>query len=392
MEAFTYYTPTKVVFEEGAEKHLVELLKENKATNILIVYGGDSAEKSGLIERITKSIPSGNMNYFILKNVVANPLLSTVYEGIKCGKENNVDFILAIGGGSAIDTAKAIGVGLATNHDVWEYFENKRDDFSCIPVGTILTIAAAGSEMSPSCVITKDEGLLKRGIRTSEIICKFAIMDPLLTLTLPDYQTFCGIVDIMMHTMERYFNTVDNMELTDSLSEGLLRTMIKYARVLKKDSQNVEARWNVMWAGSLSHNGLMNCGNNRGDWATHKIEHEVSGLYNVTHGAGLSAIWASWARYVVEKIPHRFEKFGINVLNIPDKGNTLLNAYAAIDKMEEFYQEIDMPTSLCELKINPTEDEIKSMAQKGTNDNEFTLGTVKNLNSNDIEKILRSAL
>lgn len=391
MMPFVYNTPTKVIFEEDGEKHLIELLDEQNAKNIMVLYGGQSSKKTGLIDRVTSLIKTSGRNYVELGGVVPNPLLSKVYEGIELGKKENIDFILAIGGGSVIDTAKTIGIGIKSNVDVWNFFEGKDVIKDCLPIGCILTIPAAGSEMSTSAVITKDEGLLKRSINFSGAICKFAVLDPKLTVTLPDYQTFCGCVDILMHTMERYFNTVENLELTDELSEGLLRNTIKYSKILKENPNDMTARWNIMWAGSLSHNGLMNCGNNRGDWATHAIEHELSGLYSVAHGAGLASIWGSWARYVAEVIPHRFEKFAIKVLNVEKQKSSLETSLLGIEKMEEFYKSISMPTSLKELGVDPSEEEFKLLAQKATFFGKRTVGTVKALNEHDIETILRNA-
>lgn len=391
MVPFIYNTPTKVIFEEGGEKHLGDLLKENKATKVLIVYGGQSSIKSGLNDRVKNIINDAGLESIELGGVVPNPLLSKVHEGIKLGKEFGADFILALGGGSAIDTAKAIGMGMSTDEEVWDFYEGKRTAEACLPIGSILTIPAAGSEMSVSTVITKDEGLLKRGYSFSGCACKFSILDPKYTLTLPEYQTFSGIVDILMHTMERYFNTSDNLELTDSLAEGLLRTTITYAKILKDNPNDMEARWNVMWAGSLSHNGLMNCGNNRGDWSTHNIEHELSALYSVAHGAGLSSVWGSWAKYVVDVIPERFEKFAVNVMNIEKTENQMNNCINGIEKMEDFFREISMPTTLKELGVTPTEDEFKLLAEKATFFGKRTVGTVKKLNATDVENILRNA-
>lgn len=391
MNAFVYNNPTKVVFEEDGESRLSELLKEQNCNNIMIVYGGASAEKSGLISRVIQTITNMKLSYVTLNKVVPNPLLSKVEEGIKLGIENEIDFILAIGGGSVIDTAKAIGVGIYNKGDVWDFFEGTRTIESSIPISTILTIPAAGSEMSTSCVITKDDGMLKRSFNHSSVICKFAILDPKLTLTLPAYQTSSGAVDIMMHTMERYFNTVTNLELTDALAESLVKTVMKYAKVLKDEPNNMEARWNIMWAGSLSHNGLMNCGNNRGDWATHIIEHEIAGLFDVAHGAGLAAIWASWARYVIEIIPHRFAKLGINIFNLDELEDEMTLAKECISKIESFFKDINMPTTLEELGINPTTEEIEEMALKATNFNKRTVGSVKALKQEDIINILNNS-
>ena len=293
-----------------------------------------------------------------------NPRLSLVYEGIGLAKKEGVDFILAIGGGSVIDSAKAIGYGVANEGDVWDYYGRERQAEACLPVGVVLTIAAAGSEMSNSSVITKEEGGLKRGYRNDICRPKFAILDPELTLTLPDYQTACGCTDILMHTMERYFTNGGNMELTDQLAEGLMRTMMEKARVLKENPQDYAARAEVMWAGSLSHNGLTGCGNGGDDFATHGLEHEMGGLYDVAHGAGLAAIWGSWARYVYQDCLPRFYRFAVNVMGVPAGKDEAAVALEGIEAMEEFYRSIQMPTSFAELGITPTEEELADMAHK----------------------------
>ncbi|MBO7633885.1 MAG: iron-containing alcohol dehydrogenase, partial [Lachnospiraceae bacterium] len=285
---FKYYTPTKVIFGKNTESRVAELIKEFNGTKVLIHYGGGSVVRSGLLKRVTDTLDAAGIGYVTLGGAVPNPHLGLVYEGIELCRKENVDFLLAVGGGSAIDSAKAIGYGLANEGDVWDFYDYKRQAKAGMPLGVILTIAATGSEMSDSSVITKEEGLVKRGYSSDFGRPRFAILNPELTMTLPDYQTACGCTDIMMHTMERYFTNGGNMELTDSLAEGLLRTVKKNALILKKDPKNYDARAEVMWAGSLAHNGLTGCGNDGGDWMTHKLEHELGGLYDVAHGAGLA--------------------------------------------------------------------------------------------------------
>ena len=311
---FKYFTPTKVVFGKNTEAQVADLIKEFGGTKILIHYGGGSVIRSGLLKRVTDTLDAAGISYVTLGGAVPNPHLGLVYEGIELCKKENVDFLLAVGGGSAIESAKAIGYGVANEGDVWDFYDYKRKAEGCLPLGVILTIAATGSEMSDSSVITKEEGLVKRGYSSDYSRAKFAIMNPELTMTLPDYQTACGCTDIMMHTMERYFTNGGNMELTDALAEGLLRTVKKNAIILRDDPQNYDARAEVMWAGSLAHNGLTGCGNDGGDWMTHKLEHELGGLYDVAHGAGLAAIWGSWARYVYKDLPLTLWKSRIPVL------------------------------------------------------------------------------
>ena len=309
MHNFQYYTPTKVVFGKGAEMETGSLVKAQNCKKVLIHYGGSSAKKSGLLDRVCESLQAEGIDYVMLGGVVPNPHLSLVKEGIELCKKEGVDFILAVGGGSVIDSSKAIGYGLYNGGDVWDFYDDIRTPEGCTPIGTILTIAAAGSEMSDSSVITNEDGWLKRGYSHDSCRCKFAILNPELTYTLPDYQTQCGCVDILMHTMERYLNHGENMEMTDGISEALMRTVIKSAKILKEDPRNYEARAEVMWAGSLSHNGLTGCGTDGGDWASHQIEHELGGMFDVAHGAGLAAVWGSWARYVHAESIDRFVKF-----------------------------------------------------------------------------------
>ncbi len=362
---FKYFTPTKVLFGKNTEDKVAELIQEFGGKKVLIHYGGGSVIRSGLMQRVTDKLDEAGIKYIKLGGAVPNPHLSLVYEGIELCKKEGVDFLLAVGGGSAIDSAKAIGYGVMNGGDVWDFYDYKRKATSSMPLGVILTLAATGSEMSDSSVITKEEGLVKRGYSSDFGRPKFAILNPELTMTLPDYQTACGCTDIMMHTMERYFTNGGNMELTDSMAEALLRTVKENAKILAKDPKNYEARAEVMWAGSLSHNGLTGCGNDGGDWMTHKLEHELGGLYDVAHGAGLAAIWGSWARYVYKNCLPRFKRYSINVMGIPaDAGTDEEIALKGIEAMEDFYREIKMPTNLRELGVNATDDDLKLMAHK----------------------------
>ena len=295
---FEFYTPTKVVFGRDTEREAGRLVKAQGAQKVLIHFGGQSALRSGLIDRVKAALDGENIAHIELGGVAPNPRLSLVYEGIELCRREGVDFILAVGGGSTIDSAKAIGYGVANGGDVWDFFVGKRAAQACLPIGAVLTIAAAGSEMSCGCVITREELNLKRAYDNDLCRLRFAIMNPELTMTLPAYQTSSGAADILMHTMERYFNQNENMEITDGLSEALMRDVMKYARILVSEPRNYNARAEIMWAGSLSHNGLTECATGGGDWACHRMEHELGGLFDVAHGAGLAAVWGSWARYV----------------------------------------------------------------------------------------------
>ena len=288
MNNFTYYTPTKVVFGRGSEGQTGALVRERGCKKVLLHYGGGSAVRSGLLDRVKDSLREAGLEWTELGGALPNPRLSLVREGVDLCRREGVDFLLAVGGGSVIDSAKAMAYGAAEEGDVWDLYCGKRQARAALPVGAVLTIAAAGSEMSDSSVITNEDGWIKRGY--SSDLCRpvFAVMNPELTMTLPAYQTACGCTDILMHTMERYFHPEAGMALTDSLAEALMRTVMESARVLTKEPENYEARAEVMWAGSLSHNGFTGCGAG-GDWMTHKLEHELGGLYDVAHGAGGAA-------------------------------------------------------------------------------------------------------
>jgi alcohol dehydrogenase YqhD (iron-dependent ADH family) len=361
---FKYFTPTKVLFGKNTEDKVAELIQEFGGKKVLIHYGGGSVIRSGLMQRVTDKLDAAGISYVKLGGAVPNPHLSLVYEGIELCKKEGVDFLLAVGGGSAIDSAKAIGYGLMNEGDVWDFYDYKRQAKASMPLGVILTLAATGSEMSDSSVITKEEGLVKRGYSSDYGRPKFAILNPELTMTLPDYQTACGCTDIMMHTMERYFTNGGNMEITDSMAEALLRTVKENAKILARDPKNYDARAEVMWAGSLSHNGLTGCGNDGGDWMTHKLEHELGGLYDVAHGAGLAALWGSWARYVYKNCLPRFKRYAINVMGVPAVGSDEEIALKGIEAMEDFYREIKMPTNLRELGVEASDEDLKLMAHK----------------------------
>ncbi len=390
MQNFQYYTPTKVVFGKGTERQTAELIEEFGGKKVLIHYGGGSVIKSGLMQTVTDILEEANISYVSLGGAVPNPRLGLVYEGIELCKKEQVDFILAVGGGSAIDSAKAIGYGVTNEGDVWDFYDYKRKATACLPIGVILTLSATGSEMSDSSVITKEEGLIKRGYSSDFGRPKFAVMNPELTMTLPDYQTACGCTDIMMHTMERYFTQEANLELTDAIAEGLIRTVMGNARILVKDAKNYEARAEVMWAGSLAHNGLTGCGNDGGDWMAHKLEHELGGMFDVAHGAGLAAVWGSWARYVYLNCLPRFKKFAVNVMGVENSGSDEEIALKGIEAMENFYREIHMPTNLRELGVNATDEQLADMAHKCAVGVGGAMGSAKLLNEDDMLAIFKA--
>lgn len=391
MENFQYYTPTKIIFGRGAEEQTGQLAAEQGCKKVLVHYGGGSVVRSGLLERIYRSLDAVGISYVSLGGVVPNPRLSLVYEGIRLARKEQVDFILAVGGGSVIDSAKAIGYGVANEGDVWDFYEKRRTAKACLPIGVVLTIAAAGSEMSDSSVITKEEGWLKRGYSSNYARARFAVMNPELTMTLPKYQTASGCVDIMMHTMERYFNRSENMEMTDGISEHLIRTVMKNAKILMNEPDNYQARAEVMWAGSLSHNGLTGCGTGGGDWASHQLEHELGGMFDVAHGAGLAAVWGSWARYVMDAEPERFAKFAVNVMGVEPEAEKLKTAQKGIEAMEDFYHALDMPVCIGDMGIELTEEQMRELAEKCSHFGKRTIGCIKKLDQEDMYQIYKEA-
>ena len=388
---FTLYTPTKVIFGRKTEEKAGELVRAFGGSRVLIHYGGGSVVRSGLLDRVKASLDAAGVFHVELGGVVPNPQLSKVYEGIELAKANDVDFILAVGGGSVIDSSKAIAYALAEpEFDVKDLYEHTRKAKASLPVGAVLTIAAAGSEMSDSSVISY--GDKKRGYNSDLCRPKFAIMDPELTLTLPDYQTCAGCSDILMHTMERYFTNGSKMEITDALAEGLLRTVMKYAAILHRDPLNYEARAEVMWASSLSHNGLTGCGNDGNDFASHRLEHELGALYGVTHGAGLTAVWSSWARYVYKNCLPRFVRFAVNVMGLAPAATDEETALSGIAAMESFFSSIGMPVTLPELLGRTvSEEEILTLAKNCALATGGKVGSAKVLYEEDMANIYRLA-
>ena len=389
---FNFYAPTRVVFGLQSEEQLPQLIRSNGGSRVLVHYGGGSARRSGLLDKVYRMLTEAGIGYVELGGVVPNPLLSKVNEGIALCRQEQVDFILAIGGGSVIDSAKAIGYGVGYEGDVWDFWEGFAKPQSCLPIGVMLTIPAAGSEMSSSCVITKDEELVKRGINSDLCRCRFTIMNPERTYTLPAYQTAAGCTDIMMHTMERYFSKYDEMTLTDAIAEALLRTVKDCAVEVLRQPDDYRLRAQIMWAGSLAHNDLTECGTEK-DFATHRLEHELSAMFGVTHGAGLAALWASWARYVMPRHTSRFVQFAVNVMGIAnDYAHPYQTALRGIEAMEQFYRQIGMPTSIPELIGRPvSDDEIAEMVDKCSRGRTITLGAIEVLRPQDMEAIYRMA-
>ena len=394
MKNFNYYAPTQVAFGRNTESQVAELVKKYGGSKVLIHYGGQSAIRSGLLAKVEQILTEAGIAYVKMGGVKPNPRLSLVRKGIELCKEENVDFLLAVGGGSVIDSCKAISSGRFYQGDVWTLYEHKDHATQYLPIGCILTIPAAGSEMSNGSVITNDEveSWLKKDYCVDEFRCKFAIMNPELTFTLPAWQTACGITDMMMHTMERYFSKDDDMETTDAIAEAILRTCMKEGPLALANPTDYTCRANIMWAGTLAHNDLTGCGTT-GDWATHNIEHELSGLFDVSHGAGLAAVWGSWARYTRNENLPRFARFAHNVMGIDTTNMSDMEASeAGIKAMEQFFRSIGMPTDIHTLVGKDiTDAEIEEMAQKCTNGDTTTIGGLKILHAADIVKIYQMA-
>ena len=389
---FNFYAPTRVVFGRDSEQQLAQLIRQYGGSRVLVHYGGGSARRSGLLDRTFNTLREAGIYFVELGGVVPNPLLSKVQEGIDLCRHEQIDFILAVGGGSVIDSAKAIGYGVGYDGDVWDFWDGKATPKACLPIGVILTIPAAGSEMSSSCVITRDEGLLKRGINSDLCRCRFCIMNPELTYTLPPYQTAAGATDIMMHTMERYFSKYEDMTLTDAIAEALLRTVKDSVFEVLRNAEDYRHRAQIMWAGSLAHNDLTECGTEK-DFATHRLEHELSAVYGVTHGAGLAALWGSWARYVLPKHVSRFVQFAVNVMGVTnDFAHPEATALKGIEALERFYCAIGMPANIGELLGHTlTDEEVDTLADRCSRGGTITVGAMEVLDQQAMRTIYTMA-
>jgi len=377
------------MFGRGTENEAGSLVKRFGGNKVLIHYGGGSVVRSGLLDRVKASLEKENIEYIELGGVKPNPRSGLVYEGIDLCKREGIDFILAVGGGSVIDSAKAIAAGSKYDGDFWDFFEGKPIK-AALPVGTVLTIAAAGSEGSGDTVITKEEGMLKRGAGSDVLRPVFSILNPELTQTLPPYQTACGAVDIMAHVFERYFTNTKEVEITDRLCEAILLTMIKEVPRVIKDPNNYDARANIMWAGMVAHNNLVGVGRVQ-DWASHGIEHELSALYDVAHGAGLAVVLPAWMTYVMKHDINRFAQIAVRVwgcdMNFANPEET---AREGIERLKQFLKLIGMPTTFKELGAK--EEDIPLMVEKLGLGETGTIGNFVPLTAKDVENIYRLAL
>jgi alcohol dehydrogenase YqhD (iron-dependent ADH family) len=391
MKGFKYYTPTEIRFGKGTELKAGEMLKKYGATRVLVHYGSERIVENGLLGKILKTLDENGIAHTELGGVVPNPRLSKVREGIEVAREFGADFLFGVGGGSVLDSLKAIGYGLANEGDVWDFYEHTRMPEACMPMGHVLTLSATGSVMSDSSVITNEEGWKKRGCNSDLCRPAFALMNPELTMSVSPYQTASGSADIMMHTMERYFNKMGSMEITDAIATGILKTVMRNTKKALENPNDYNARAEIMWCESLSHNGLTGCGTDGGDWSCHKMEHEIGGLYDVAHGAGLTTIWGSWARLVCDDLPERFYKFAVEVMDVEPVGDEMDVIYQGIERMEDFFRSIGMPTNFKELGVEPTEEELHLMANKCEEANNGHIGSALTLYVEDMYRIYKEA-
>lgn len=391
MQSFTYYSPTKVLFGKGMEEKVAEEIKAFGGSRVFVVYGGGSVVKSGLLKKVEDSLTKENIPFDSIGGVKPNPRLSLAREGVQKAIAFQADFILAVGGGSVIDTAKGIAHGVANPEtDIWDFWIGKAPLTKSLPVGVVLTISAAGSETSDSAVLTNEENGQKRGLSTEFNRPRFAVMNPELTYTLPKYQVGCGIVDIMMHTLDRYFTPTKGNELTDNFAEALLRTVIKNGRIAMKDSHNYDAMSEIMWCGSISHNGLTGLGAVV-DFAPHKLGHELSGKFDVAHGASLSTMWGAWATYCCDANPERFARYGREVWGIQGEDTNAV-AKAAIEATVNYFKEIEMPTCFTELGIGIQDEAmLQELADRATRGDTFIVGSFKPLNREHAYQVYKLA-
>lgn len=386
MENFTFYTPTLYEFGRGTEEKVGMLTFLTGSTRVLLVYGRRYAKNNGLIGRIENSLNTLGIEYFELGGVEPNPTDTLVYEGIKIARKNNIDGVLAVGGGSVIDTAKAIAAGVSYQGDFWDFFTGKAQVTEALPVGVVLTIPGSGSEGSGNCVITKTDGAIKLSLRTDSILRpRFAIMNPEMTSTLTAYQTAVGIVDMMSHIMERYFSNTSNVEVTDRLAEGLLMSLIAMAPRVLSDPTDYQARANVEWAGTLAHNGLVGCGR-REDWASHFMEHEISAMYpSVAHGAGLAVVIPAWMSYMAHHKPSKVAQLGRRVFGVDirdDRGA----AIETVAQLRAFFSAVlRMPSTFKGLGID--EPDIDAMVEKLHTNKGETIGGYYRLTAPDTRQI-----
>ena len=389
MNNFTFYSPTLFAFGDGEEQNTGALVRRFGGTRVLLVYGGGSVKRNGAYDAVTASLEAVGLPYIELSGIQANPRSGKVYEGIELARQNGCDFILALGGGSVIDTAKAIGFSVGYDGDFWDFFTGKAKIERTLPVGVVLTIAAAGSEGSDSCVITQERGNLKWGCPKTDLIRpKFAVLDPQLTCSLPAYQTASGAVDMLAHICERYFSNTPDVTLTDRLCEALLKTIVEAAPKALANPSDYAPRADLMWAGMLAHNN--SCGVGRvQDWASHQIEHELSAFYDCAHGAGLAVVMPAWMEYVCDHDVMRFARFAVNVFGCEmDFAHPENTAREGIARLREFFRALRMPTTLSE--IGGRKEDIPAMVtHRAEKPNGFPFGGFVKIGPDEMGAILR---
>ena len=391
MHSFTYCGPTQIVFGGESVEKLPELLKERNIMRVLVVCGGHSAKKSGLLDRVEGLLKAAEVKFDVLSGVQPNPRLSLAREGVKRALALSAQLILAVGGGSVIDTAKAVAHGAANpDVDIWEFWAKRAELRRTTPVGAILTIPAAGSETSDSAVLTNDELGLKRGLNTPLNRPAFAVLDPALAATLPEHQAACGVTDIMMHTLDRYFNPVCDNEITDAIAEALLRVVVKNGAPVVRDRGDLHAMSEIMWCGSLSHNGLTGLGGNK-DFAVHQLGHAVSEKFDIYHGDSLSCVWGSWARYVFPANPARFAQYARNVWGVQAADDEAA-AQQGIEQTEAYFASLGMPVSLGQARCGvQSEDGLQELAARCSFQKTRAIGTFRKLDFDDMLKIYHMA-
>ena len=390
MENFRFHTPTEVVFGKNAENDTGKTAKKY-GSRALLVFGKGSVIKSGLLGRVEESLKLSGMEYREFGGAKPNPTLSHVREGIKEASDFKADIIIGIGGGSALDTAKAIAHGTANpDKDIWDIWTGKEILAKTLPVGAVITIPAAGSEMSDSAVITNEDLGKKAGLNTDFNRCCFAIMNPELGMTLPKSQLSAGVTDILMHTLERYFIPDSHCAMTDEIAEGLMRTVIEYGKKVVEDPKDYDALCEIFWASSLSHNGITNCGRQK-DFSVHKFGHALSARYDVTHGDSLSAVWGAWALELYKGALERFSKYARRVWGAEEK-NDEKAALFGIEKTVDFFRSIHMPVSLHELGVEPSDEDLKLLSLDATKGDTVKLSKIRPLDAAAVEKIYRAAL
>jgi len=388
VENFIFKNATKIIFGKDTE-NLVGSEVKLYADKVLLCYGGGSIKKSGLYDKIINSLSENNISFIELSGIKPNPRLSLVREGIKLCRDNGIKFVLAVGGGSAADTAKTIAVGVPYDGNVWDFNEGKAVVKEALPIGVVLTIPATGTEASDSAVITNEEGWYKKGLHSEFIRPQFSILNPVLTYTLPHYQTASGAADIMAHIMERYFTNVDHVDFTDRLCEAALKTIINNLPIVLEQPENYDARAEIMWTGTIAHNDLLSTGR-IGDWASHKVEHELSAIYDIAHGAGLSIIFPAWMKYVYKHNINKFVQFAVRVWDVDlSFESSEVIALEGIRRMTEFFRKAGLPVTLGEANIS--EDRFKEMADKCTASGTKTVGSFVKLGREDVIKIYELA-